>query len=49
MASSTCPRSLKTGGDDRLDHVHALTEVLSRDERLDTKRAGVVGIPTAAL
>ena len=31
------------GGDDRLDHVHALTEVLSRDERLDTKRAGVVG------
>jgi dipeptidyl aminopeptidase/acylaminoacyl peptidase len=31
------------GGLDRLDHVHALTEVLARDERLDTTRAGVVG------
>ena len=31
------------GGDDRLDHVHALTEVLSKDKRLDTSRAGVVG------
>jgi pimeloyl-ACP methyl ester carboxylesterase len=31
------------GGLDRLDHVHALTEVLSRDERLDTSRAAVVG------
>ena len=31
------------GGLDRLDHVHALTEVLSQDERVDTSRAGVVG------
>jgi dipeptidyl aminopeptidase/acylaminoacyl peptidase len=31
------------GGLDRLDHVHALTEVLSKDERVDTSRAGVVG------
>ncbi len=31
------------GGDDRLDHVYALNEVLSKDERLDTQRAGVVG------
>jgi pimeloyl-ACP methyl ester carboxylesterase len=31
------------GGLDRLDHVHALTEVLSRDERIDATRAGVVG------
>lgn len=31
------------GGKDRFDHVHALTEVLSKDERLDTSRAGVVG------
>src|SRR4029453_7374388 len=31
------------GGLDRLDHVHALTEVLSEDERVDTSRAGVVG------
>jgi dienelactone hydrolase len=31
------------GGEDRLDHVHALTEVLSKDARLDTTRAGVVG------
>jgi dipeptidyl aminopeptidase/acylaminoacyl peptidase len=31
------------GGQDRLDHVHALTEVLSQDERLDTRRAAVIG------
>jgi pimeloyl-ACP methyl ester carboxylesterase len=31
------------GGLDRLDHVHAMTEVLPRDERVDTTRAGVVG------
>src|SRR5256885_2013234 len=31
------------GGQDRRDHVHAMTEVLPRDERLDTTRAGVVG------
>jgi dipeptidyl aminopeptidase/acylaminoacyl peptidase len=31
------------GGLDRLDHVHAMTEVLPRDERLDVARAGVVG------
>jgi len=31
------------GGKDRLDHVHAMTEVLSQDRRLDVKRAGVVG------
>jgi dipeptidyl aminopeptidase/acylaminoacyl peptidase len=31
------------GGDDRLDHVHAMTEVLPRDPRLDIERAGVVG------
>ena len=31
------------GGLDRLDHVHALTEVLPADERVDTSRAGVVG------
>jgi pimeloyl-ACP methyl ester carboxylesterase len=31
------------GGKDRLDHVHALTQVLSQDPRLDTSRAGVVG------
>jgi pimeloyl-ACP methyl ester carboxylesterase len=31
------------GGKDRLDHVHAMTEVLPKDERLDVKRAGVVG------
>ena len=31
------------GGDDRLDHVHAMTEVLPRDPRLDVERAGVVG------
>ena len=31
------------GGLDRLDHVHAMTEVLPHDERVDTSRAGVVG------
>ena len=31
------------GGQDRLDHVHAMTEMLPRDERVDTSRAGVVG------
>ena len=31
------------GGDDRLDHVHAMTEVLPKDPRVDTSRAGVVG------
>ena len=31
------------GGLDRLDHVHAMTEVLSQDERVDASRAGVVG------
>ena len=31
------------GGKDMLDHVHALTEVLPRDDRLDVERAGVVG------
>jgi dipeptidyl aminopeptidase/acylaminoacyl peptidase len=31
------------GGLDRLDHVHALTEVLPRDERVDVSRAGVIG------
>jgi dipeptidyl aminopeptidase/acylaminoacyl peptidase len=31
------------GGLDRLDHVHAMTEVLPQDERLDVTRAGVVG------
>jgi len=31
------------GGQDRLDHVHAMTQVLTRDERLDVSRAGVVG------
>ncbi len=31
------------GGKDRLDHVHAMTEVLNKDPRLDTRRAGVVG------
>ncbi len=31
------------GGQDRLDHVHALTEVLPQDDRLDVSRAGVVG------
>jgi dipeptidyl aminopeptidase/acylaminoacyl peptidase len=31
------------GGDDRLDHAHAMTKVLPRDERLDVSRSGVVG------
>ncbi|MBK8988747.1 MAG: S9 family peptidase [Chloroflexi bacterium] len=31
------------GGQDRLDHVHAMTQVLPQDPRLDVSRAGVVG------
>jgi pimeloyl-ACP methyl ester carboxylesterase len=31
------------GGKDRLDHAYAMTDVLSKDDRLDVKRAGVVG------
>jgi pimeloyl-ACP methyl ester carboxylesterase len=31
------------GGQDRLDHVHAMTMVLPKDKRLDVKRAAVVG------
>ena len=31
------------GGDDAQDHVHAITEVLAKDRRVDTGRAGVVG------
>lgn len=31
------------GGQDRLDHVHAMTEVLPHDDRIDIERAGVVG------
>lgn len=31
------------GGQDRLDHVHAMKEVLPKDKRLDVSRAGVVG------
>ncbi len=31
------------GGLDRLDHVHAMTEVLPRDDGVDVARAGVVG------
>ena len=31
------------GGQDRLDHVHAMTEILPQDTRLDVKRAGVIG------
>ena len=31
------------GGQDRLDHVHAMKEVLPKDDRLDVSRAGVVG------
>jgi len=31
------------GGLDRLDHVHAMTEVLPQDELVDVSRAGVVG------
>ena len=31
------------GGQDRLDHVHAMTKILPRDKRLDIKHAAVVG------
>jgi dipeptidyl aminopeptidase/acylaminoacyl peptidase len=31
------------GGQDRLDHVYAMTQVLPKDARLDVKRASVVG------
>ncbi len=31
------------GGKDRLDHVYAMTQVLSRDGRINVTRAGVVG------
>jgi dipeptidyl aminopeptidase/acylaminoacyl peptidase len=31
------------GGQDRLDHVYAMQEVLPQDERVDVARAGVVG------
>ena len=31
------------GGQDRLDHVHAMTQVLPNDPRIDAKRAGVIG------
>lgn len=31
------------GGKDRLDHVHAMMQVLPKDKRLDVKRAGVAG------
>ncbi len=31
------------GGADRLDHVHAMKEILPKDPRLDVSRAGVVG------
>jgi pimeloyl-ACP methyl ester carboxylesterase len=31
------------GGQDRLDHVHAMTQVLQKDKRLDVSRAAVVG------
>jgi len=31
------------GGKDRLDHVFAMNEVLPKDKRLDTQKAGVVG------
>ncbi len=31
------------GGDDRLDHVHAMTDVLPKDARLDVGRTGLVG------
>ena len=31
------------GGNDRMDHVYAMTEILSKDDRLDVKRTGVVG------
>lgn len=31
------------GGQDRLDHVHAMTKVLPKDKRVDVSRAAVVG------
>lgn len=31
------------GGKDRLDHIHAMTQVLPKDKRIDVSRAGVVG------
>ncbi len=31
------------GGKDRLDHVYAIKQILPKDERIDTSRAGVVG------
>ena len=31
------------GGNDRLDHVYAMEEILPQDKRLDASRAGVVG------
>jgi pimeloyl-ACP methyl ester carboxylesterase len=31
------------GGQDRLDHVHAMTKILPKDKRLDVNRAAVVG------
>lgn len=31
------------GGQDRFDHVHAMTKILPMDKRLDVKRAAVVG------
>ncbi|NLN70766.1 MAG: S9 family peptidase [Chloroflexi bacterium] len=31
------------GGNDRLDHVHAMVALLPKDDRLDVSRAGVVG------
>ncbi len=31
------------GGQDRLDHVHAMTQILPQDGRLDVKRAAVIG------
>jgi len=31
------------GGQDRLDHLYAMTEVLPKDPRIDVKRAGVIG------
>lgn len=31
------------GGQDRLDHVHAMTKILPKDKRLDVKRAAIVG------
>jgi len=31
------------GGQDRLDHVHAMTKILPKDKRVDVKRSAVVG------